>query len=321
MKRLSYERATTRSVANGIDMTRELVNLFAMRLFLLITLTMVAFAANSVLNRMALIDAGAGPAGFAALRVVSGALALAVIYRLRPASGSVAQWPVLRSSGRWLSTGALFLYLIGFSFAYVSLDAGVGALILFGGVQITMFAGAVLAGERPGPWRWAGSILALGGLAWLLLPDGATAPDPIGAVMMGAAAIGWGVYSLLGRGVKDPLGETAANFICAAPIGVLVWGLVGDQIGLAGAMLAVISGVVTSGLGYALWYSVLPKLEASIAALAQLTVPIIALAGGIVFLGEALTLRFAVASVLVLGGIALGVFGGRIQRSNGSNGS
>ncbi len=284
-----------------------------MRLFLLTALTMVAFAANSVLNRWALVDGSTGPAAFQALRVVSGAVCLAVLLAMR---GGL---PKLIAPGRAVGTGALLLYVVGFSFAYVALDSGVGALILFGGVQITMFAGALLAGERPPLVRWVGSALAMAGLAWLLLPGG-SAPPLVAAALMGAAAVGWGVYSLHGRKVADPLAETGANFLCAAPLALLVWVVLPDGMSGAGAVLAVVSGALTSGLGYALWYSILPKLEAAIAALAQLTVPVIATVGGVALLGEVATTRLILASTLVLGGVALGVIGGG-QRSKGSSGS
>ena len=272
-----------------------------MRLFLLTALTMTAFAANSVLNRMALVEDGMGPASFAAIRLVSGALALAALVVLRREGRGLR----LVAPGRVTGTLSLALYVLGFSFAYVTLDAGLGALILFGGVQVTMFAGAVLAREQVPPARWLGAGVALSGLAVLLWPEGATAPPIAGAALMIAAALGWGIYSLAGRGAGDPLGDTAANFVLAAPLGLLVVLLLPDGVTAQGVVLACLSGIVTSGLGYALWYTVLPRLAASVAAVAQLTVPLIALAGGVLFLGEALTLRFALASALVLGGVAL----------------
>lgn len=284
-----------------------------MRLLALTALTMVVLATNSVWNRWALLDGATGPAAFQALRVISGAICLAVLLMIR--SGV----PRLLGKGRVVGTGSLMIYMVGFSFAYVALDAGVGALILFGGVQITMFAGAVLSGDRPPLARWIGSAIAFGGLIWLLWPGAIGAPPLVSAMLMAAAAFGWGVYSLVGRGATDPLAETGANFICAAPLALLVWVILPDNMTVSGALLAVFSGAVTSGLGYALWYSILPRLEAAVAALAQLTVPVIAVLGGVVLLDEVATTRLIFASLVVLGGVAFGVIGG--QRKSGSNGS
>lgn len=268
-----------------------------MRLFLLTSLTMLAFAANSLLNRMALEDGTTGPAAFAAIRLVSGAVCLWLIVLMRNGGPR----PVWHAGG----AASLALYVLGFSFAYVTLPAGVGALILFGGVQITMFAGALILRETVPARRWAGAALAFGGLVWLLWPAGANAPDPLGAGLMAAAAFGWGIYSLLGRSATDPLRATAGNFVFAVPFGVVLFALISDGASAQGVLLAVVSGAVTSGCGYALWYSVLPHLGASRAAVAQLCVPVIAALGGLVLLGEGLSLRFAMASALVLGGVLL----------------
>lgn len=280
-----------------------------MRLFLLSALTMVAFAANSVLNRLALEAGETGPASFAAVRLGAGALMLALLVARREGA---LRWRTGASG-----PAALALYVLGFSFAYVTLPAGVGALILFGGVQVTMFAGAVLGGEAVPVQRWLGAALSFAGLSYLMWPAGGAAPEPVGAALMAAAALGWGIYSLIGRGGRDPLGATAANFLWAMPAGILAWLVFPDQADGAGIALAVVSGAVTSGLGYALWYAVLPGLGATRAAVAQLTVPVIAMAGGIVFLGEALSLRVVLASVLVLGGVALANYG-FTSRSSGS---
>ena len=283
------------------------------RLILLTALTMVAFAANSVLNRAALTDGETGPAAFAAIRLVAGAICLALLVSTQRGL------PQLWEPGRAAKAGSLLVYMLGFSFAYVALDAGVGALILFGGVQITMFAGAVLGGERPPLSRWAGAVIAFGGLIWLLWPGATDAPDALAALLMAAAALGWGVYSLKGRGALDPLGDTAANFILAAPIALAVWVVLPDGIGTRGIVLAIVSGAVTSGLGYALWYAILPRIEASTAALSQLTVPVIALLGGAALLAEPPTWRLIAASVVVLGGVAFGITAG--QRTKSSKGS
>ncbi len=276
-----------------------------MRLILLTCLTMIAFAANSVLNRLALVDPGMGPAAFGAIRLGSGAVALMLMVWLRQGS---------RLRPTVVGTGSLALYVIGFSFAYVTLDAGAGALILFGGVQVTMFAGAVAAREPLPVSRWFGAIVAFLGLVYLLWPSGAGSIDIAGALLMMAAAAGWGVYSLIGRKTVDPLGATAGNFLMATPLGLLLWGVMPDGVTVQGVLLACVSGIVTSGMGYALWYTVLPRLQVSVAAVAQLTVPVIALAGGAVFLGETLTMTFLIASVLVLGGVLISLLpGGRAR--------
>ncbi len=284
-----------------------------MKFLALTAVTMVAFASNSILNRWGLLDGETGPAAFQAMRVVSGAACLGVLLVLR---GGL---PKMLTPRRVVGTGSLMAYMLGFSFAYVALDAGAGALILFGGVQATMFAGALIKGERPPVLRWVGAAVAFGGLVWLLWPGAVGAPPVTAALMMGIAAVAWGVYSLAGRGATDPMAETGANFICAAPFAILAWLIVQDGMNVTGAVLAVICGAMTSGLGYALWYSVLPKLDAAVAALTQLTVPVIAVLGGMLILGEAVNARLILASVVVLGGVALGVLGG--QRKIGSKAS
>ncbi|NNJ68156.1 MAG: DMT family transporter [Boseongicola sp.] len=274
---------------------------------------MVAFASNSILNRWGLLDGETGPAAFQALRVLAGALCLGVLLYFR------GNMPKLLTGRRLVGTGSLMAYMLGFSFAYVALDAGVGALILFGGVQVTMFAGALLKGERPPALRWVGAAVAFGGLIWLLWPGAVGAPPLGAALMMGIAAVAWGVYSLAGRGATDPMAETGANFICSIPLAVLAWLIVQDGMSASGAILAIVCGAVTSGLGYALWYTVLPKLDAAVAALTQLTVPVIAVVGGVIVLGEVASGRLILASAVVLGGVALGVLGG--QRKSGSKAS
>lgn len=264
-------------------------------------LTMLAFAANSFLNRLAILGAGADALDFAALRLGFGAVVLVVLAR-----GRMAGSGGLLTPRRLAGAGALLLYMIGFSLAYRSLDAGAGALILFGGVQITMFAGALLSGEAPPPRRWAGAGLALGGLGWMVAPGlGAGAP-PLAALAMAAAALGWGLYSLIGRGEGAPLQATAASFVLATvPAAGLALADAGPPPGIGTLVLAALSGGVTSGLGYALWYRILPLLGASRAAVAQLTVPVIALGLGFAFLGERPGLAALAASALVLAGVAL----------------
>lgn len=287
-----------------------------MNLILLTTLTMVAFAANSVLNRMALVDGSIDPASFGAVRLAAGVI---MLWALAALGGDGR----IRHHGNEWAAAALFVYIFGFSFAYVALDAGLGALILFGMVQITMFAGALLGGERPPAQRWLGACLAFGGLIWLLWPGAGIDVSLLHAAFMTCAGVGWGVYSLLGRSATDPLRATAANFLIATPyamaLTVFLFGDVLGQTSVLGYSLAILSGAVTSGLGYALWYRVLPQLTPSIAAVAQLTVPVIAMAGGLLFLAEPISLDFVLPALVVLGGVAVSVI--PRQNATGSKGS
>lgn len=280
-----------------------------MRLFLLTSLTMIAFAANSVLNRLALAGGSIDAVSFGVIRLVSGAVMLGALCMVL--RGGLR----LGGAGRMAGVAALLLYLYGFSTAYRALDAGLGALILFGVVQITMFAGGLMKSEPMPARRWAGAALAFSGLVWLLWPgEGKDISLPHG-LLMALAGVGWGIYSLAGKLSRDALQGTAANFILATPVGVLVGYMMPavEPVTLTtyGVFVAIICGAVTSGLGYALWYSVLPSLASSVAAVAQLTVPVIAMAGGMVFLGEVLTVQFALASALVLGGVAISVLAPR----------
>ncbi|MGX9357043.1 DMT family transporter [Roseobacteraceae bacterium S113] len=268
-----------------------------MRLIALTAVVMVAFASNSILNRAALDQTATDPASFGALRLASGAIFLCALVLLR------GQMSALKPTAAvWPGVATLALYMLGFSFAYTSLASGTGALILFGGVQITMFIGAAIAREPLPPLRILGALVAFGGLAWLMAP-GVDQPDPVGAALMTLAAVGWGLFSLIGRSAPAPLPNMAASFLWCTPLGLIPLALVPLEMDAAGAILAVICGAITSGLGYALWYHVLPQMPASRAAVAQLTVPLIAAAGGALFLTEPLTLRFVLASALVLGGV------------------
>ncbi len=274
-----------------------------MRLFLLTALTMCAFAANSILNRLAIDSGAADPAGFAVVRVLAGAAVLAALVFLR--GGRLP----LGNTRRIVGAGSLSLYMIGFSIAYLTLDAGLGALILFGVVQITMFAVTSVTGTTPGARQIAGAAIALTGLAWVLWPSGEVRVDPAGAALMSAAGMGWAIYSLVGRSEPDALAGTAANFVVALPVTglVLLFGGTDWHMTVNGHLLAALSGGVTSGMGYALWYRVLPQLAPTTAAVVQLSVPIIAIAGGVALLGEIASLRLVLGAVLVLGGIALAV--------------
>lgn len=287
-----------------------------MRLILLTTVVLVAFAANSVLNRMAVGGHEIAAIPFAVIRAIAGAVMLSVLVM------AMRRGLPLLAPARVIGAGSLALYLIGFSVAYVQMDAGLGALILFGGVQITMFAGAVMGGEHPPARRWIGAGLAMAGLAWLSWPSGDAALPPMAVVAMLLAAVGWGVYSLAGRAATDPMAETGANFIWAVPLLLLLMlampvQIDGTQTTTTGILLAVVAGALTSGLGYALWYAVLPKLGASTSALLQLTVPIIAMAAGVALLEEVITWRMIGAGAVTLGGIAYGL--GLFQRRTGSS--
>ncbi|MDG2340736.1 MAG: DMT family transporter [Paracoccaceae bacterium] len=270
-----------------------------MRMFLLTLLAMAAFAANSVLNRAAVGLHGMDPMVFGTIRLAAGAFALALMitFTLRGFA--------LGGSGRVVAVAGLLLYIFGFSLAYQRLDAGLGALILFGVVQITMFAGALVGKERFPRNRWIGAVLALCGLAWLLWPGGSVQVTVVHVTLMVAAGIGWGVYSLQGRRETDATQATAMNFILAAPFALIFMRGVPSEgtISTAGVALALTSGIITSGLGYSLWYRLLPELGASRAAVAQLTVPVLAMAGGMVLLAEPLTLQFSIAALLVIGGV------------------
>ncbi|WP_171179079.1 DMT family transporter [Ruegeria sp. HKCCD8929] len=274
-----------------------------MRLFLLTCLTMTAFAANSLLNRLAVESGGSDPSSFAVLRVFAGAVTLAMLVRMR--GGRLPLW----SSRRMIGAGALSLYMVGFSTAYLTLDAGLGALILFGVVQITMFGVTSATGSLPAARQLAGAGIAFGGLVYILWPAGTVQVDPVGAVLMALAGVGWAAYTLAGRAEADALAGTGANFVVALPVTGAAILILGGSWGMTpiGAGLAILSGAVTSGLGYALWYSVLPQLTASVAATVQLSVPVIAIIGGVLLLGETVGLRLMLGTVLVLGGIALAV--------------
>lgn len=284
-----------------------------MRLFLLTSLTMVAFVANSVLTRVAIAGDLIGPGSFAAWRVIAGAAVLAVLVLLR--DRRLVQ-------GRPTSlTGpiGLSLYLLGFTLAYVRLDTGLGALVLFGGVQVFMFAGALIGREAVPPRRYVGAAMGLAGLIVLLLPGLRGGGDALALGLMVTAALGWAIYSLGGRGAADPLGETAKSFLFAVPVVIGVLALMPPVPDTpptlpAGMALALVSGGVTSGLGYALWFRVLLRLDRSIAAVAQLTVPLIAAAGGLALIGERPGPTFAIAAALVLGGVAVSI--GRRSRQS-----
>lgn len=268
------------------------------RIIILTMLAMVAFAGNSLLCRIALKHTGIDPASFTTIRLLSGALMLWLVVQVR--RGSYA------GGGSWLSAFVLCTYAVSFSFAYISLPAATGALLLFGAVQVTMIGRGLWRGERLLRVQLVGLLLAFSGLVGLLLP-GLSAPPLYGSVLMLAAGVAWGVYSLRGKGAGDPLRVTAGNFLRAVPIAAVLSLLMLNRtsIDTAGFCYAVASGALASGIGYSIWYTVLPALKATSAATVQLSVPVIAALGGVVFLGEHISLRLALASVAILGGIAL----------------
>lgn len=265
---------------------------------------LLAFAANSLLCRSALGEPSIDAASFTSIRLLSGAVALWIIGRLLTPGGSP------RASGSWRSAFALFLYAAGFSFSYLSLSAGTGALLLFGAVQATMIGAGLLGGERPHPAQWIGLLIAIGGLAFLVFP-GLSAPSPLGAALMVVAGVAWGVYSLRGRGVGDPTAVTADNFRRAVPFaaGVTLATLSDAHVSPTGAWLAGLSGALASGVGYVLWYAALRGLTATRAATVQFSVPILVALGAVIVLDEPVSLRLVVATVLIIGGVALTLMG------------
>lgn len=272
-----------------------------MQLFLLTALTMIAFAANSVLNRVGVATYGMDPMAFAVIRTAAGAVMLAGLVLLRR-QGGLALWNRKRGAG----AVALAVYMLGFSWSYLTLGAGLGALILFGILQVVMFGWAVVEGQRIPMIRWAGAGVAMVGLVVLLWPGGDAAVPFAGAMAMVLAGVAWGAYTLLGRGEPDALGATVGNFILCFPlvVGALAFADLGS-LSMPGVITAMIAGAVTSGMGYACWYRCVPQLATVTASVAQLSVPVIAVAAGVVLLAEPLTSRLIVAGILVLGGIAI----------------
>ncbi len=270
-------------------------------------LAMMAFAGNSLLCRYALKHTAIDPGSFTLIRLLAGAAVLCLIVRLRkPSRGGAGDWP---------SALALFAYAAGFSFAYTSLPAATGALLLFGAVQVTMVGHGLWRGERMRGWQVVGFMLAFAGLVGLLLP-GLSAPPLEGALLMLGAGIAWGVYSLRGRGAGDGTGVTAGNFLRTLPIALVLVPWLSRHLSLdgVGVWCAIASGALASGVGYAIWYAALPSLRATTAAAVQLSVPVLAALGGVALLAEPVTLRLVLASVAVLGGIALVLLHGRAKQ-------
>jgi drug/metabolite transporter (DMT)-like permease len=268
------------------------------RTILLTSLAMFAFASNSLLCRIALKYTGIDAASFTAIRVISGAIMLWLLVKIRRGTQT--------GGGNWMSAFALFVYAAGFSFAYMSLPAATGALLLFGAVQVTMIGYGVWSGERLRGLQLVGLTFAFGGLVGLLLP-GLSAPPLYGSILMLGAGAAWGIYSLRGRGAGDPTSVTAGNFMRAVPMVAAMSILMLDSTSVnnMGFWYAIASGALASGIGYTIWYTALPGLKATNAATVQLSVPVIAALGGIVFLGELISIRLILASIAILGGIAM----------------
>lgn len=274
------------------------------RIVALTAAAMIAFAANSLLCRLALARTAIDPASFTSLRIASGALVLCLLVR--------SKGEAMAGAGSWYSALALFAYAAGFSLAYVELSAATGTLLLFGAVQTTMIAYGIWKGERLQRLQVAGLMLAVGGLVGLLLP-GLSAPPWTASIWMLAAGVAWGVYSLRARGTANPTRTNAGNFLRALPFaaGLSIIMLPRARVDGAGIAYALASGALASGLGYAIWYAALGGLKSTTAATVQLSVPVVAAVGGVVFLGEAVSLRLVMASAAVLGGIALVTLRGR----------
>jgi len=281
-----------------------------MRLALLTFLTMLAFASNSILTRLAIDGGHIDPSGFAIIRVLAGAVVLGMIITIRGGS------PPLLRRNRLPGAISLTVYMIGFSLAYLTLDAGLGALILFGVVQIAMFTHGGVTGSTPTQRQVFGAAIAFVGLLIALWPGPGGAADLGGAMLMVLAGLGWAAYTIIGRASADPLAATSANFLLCLPLVLILLAGTGVSYSVTGIALGVLCGGLTSGLGYALWYKVLPKMQGATAAIVQLSVPIIAILAGAVFLGEGIGFLVIVATTLVVGGIGLAVSAGSLPKGH-----
>ena len=282
-----------------------------MKIIVLTSLALIAFAANSVLCRLALgggaIDAGS----FTVIRLISGVIVLIVIAATQYKAGSI------NSYGRWPASSMLFLYAVTFSYAYISLGTGTGALILFGSVQITMILSSLIAGTKLQRTEWAGVVVAFGGFVYLVMP-GVSAPSLTGFLLMSTAGIAWGLYTLMGRESSNPLMDTTLNFARTLPLVIIlmIFTFQNAELSLKGVALAALSGGVASGVGYTIWYSALRGLSSTQAAVVQLSVPIIAALGGVVIMSESISMRLFLSTALILGGIFL-VISSQYQAQSG----
>lgn len=269
------------------------------------SLALIAFAANSVICRLALGTNAIDASTFTIIRLLSGATVLLLIMK------SSKKFTQLPSKGSWVASFMLFSYAITFSYAYISLDTGTGALILFGSVQITMIFISIIQGERLNFAEWIGIFTAFCGLVYLILPN-VTEPSLVGFLLMTVSGISWGIYTIKGRGSKNPLMDTGYNFLRTIPFIIIITIFTINNVtyNLKGILLAFLSGAVTSGIGYTLWYMALNTLSSTKAAVLQLSVPVIAGAGGVIFVFEPITLRLSISTVLVIGGIIMVILGG-----------
>lgn len=271
-------------------------------------LALIAFAGNSILCRYALAESQIDAASFTVIRLISGAAVLALLVKIYVANSSI------KSSGNWLGATTLFVYAAGFSFAYLELDTGIGALILFTCVQLTMIFYTLAKGNRLSTIEWVGLAMAFFGFVYLVSP-GAAAPSILGAGLMSCAGVAWGAYTINGKGSSTPLLDTTGNFIRASLIAVLLIPMIIFQYhaGWQGVLLAIVSGAITSGVGYAIWYLVLPNLTATVAAVSQLTVPIIAGFGGWLLLSEEPSERLSLSTVFILLGVIIVIYAKKLQ--------
>lgn len=279
----------------------------SVQICLLGLLAMLAFAANSLLCRLALKGSHIDAASFTSIRILSGAFVLWLLVWFRNRQGLL--------EGSWLGASALFTYAAGFSFAYITLPAGAGALILFGAVQITMIGYGIWTGERLSLRQASGVVLALTGLVVLLLP-GLSAPHPGGAALMLVAGVAWGVYSLLGKSARNPMEMTSGNFVRCVPLAIILSAatIPRSHLDIHGSMFAFMSGAIASGIGYAIWYQVVSHIKSTNAAIMQLSVPVLATLGGNILLMEPISLRMWLASIAILGGITLVLINNRYAR-------
>jgi len=286
-----------------------LINNSLFKSIILTGLALIAFAANSVICRLALGYQTIDAASFTVIRLLSGSIVLLLII-ISTARSTTRNTAKISTKGSWTASFMLFIYAITFSYAYTSLDTGTGALILFGSVQITMILLSLFSGTKLHITEWSGMVIAFAGFIYLVLPE-VTTPSISGFILMTTAGIAWGIYTLKGRASKYPLIDTAYNFFRTTPLVVLLAIATMNNINYSseGIVLALLSGGITSGIGYTIWYVALRHISATQAAVLQLSVPVIAALGGIIFVAEAITFRLAVSAIIVLGGILMVVLG------------